>query len=213
MNKFMTLLALSCFAVQAQASETRLQKIEVSADVQTVERGAEALMTDCRSCHSLKYIKYRSLANYGIDQQKIDAWRGDQPMDASVMAYMSEADAAQSFGVAPPDLSLMAKARNGGVNYVYSYLVGYFVGQDGMPGNHVYPTTRMPDVLGISGATDEAQRKPIQNRARDITSFLAWAADPHAPERKRLGYYVLAYLFALTFLLYFVKNQIWSGLK
>jgi cytochrome c1 len=65
----------------------------------------------------------------------------------------------------------------------------------------------------MSGATEAAQRTEIQNNARDIVSFLAWAADPHEQDRHKLGYYVLGYLFVLTFMLYLVKNQIWSRLK
>ena len=91
--------------------------------------------------------------------------------------------------------------------------MGYYVSAEGMPGNHIYPETKMPDILGISTASDAAQRTEMQGKARDIVSFLAWAADPEEQERHRLGYYVLAYLCVLTFLLYLVKNQIWSKLK
>jgi cytochrome c1 len=161
----------------------------------------------------MKYIKYRDLANLGMDKQKVETWRGDQPLDAPMLAQMSENDAVQAFGKAPPDLSLMAKARDGGSNYVYSYLVGYYLTPEGMPGNHVYPETKMPDPLGIIGVTDVAQRAEIQGKARDIVALLAWSADPHAAERMRLGYYVIAYLLVLTLLLYFVKNRIWAKLE
>lgn len=213
MKKLMTLLAWGCIVSSALASEVKLEAIKVGVDVQTVERGVDAVMNDCHSCHSLKYIKYRDLVAFGIDQQKVDAWRGDQPMDATMLAQMSESDAIQAYGKAPPDLSLIAKAREGGASYVYSYLLGYYVTPEGLSANHFYPETKMPDILGMSGATDAAQRTAIQGKARDIVSFLAWAADPDEQERHRLGYYVLGYLFVLTFLLYLVKNQIWSRLK
>jgi cytochrome c1 len=161
----------------------------------------------------MKYIKYRDLLKLGMNKQKVEAWRGGQPLDAPMLAQMSESDAAQAFGKAPPDLSLITKARDGGGGYVYSYLMGYYMTPEGMPGNHVYPETRMPDALGITGVTEAAQRSEIQGKARDIVSFLAWAADPHEGERIRLGFYVIAYLLVLTTLLYFVKNQIWSTLK
>lgn len=213
MKKLVTLLASCCIVSLALASEAKLETVNVGVDAQTVERGVEAVMNDCHSCHSLKYIKYRDLATFGINKQKVDAWRGDQPMDAAMLAQMSESDAVQAYGKAPPDLSLMAKARDGGASYVYSYLLGYYVTPEGVSGNRIYSATKMPDILGISGATDAAQRTEIQSKARDIVSFLAWAADPEEQERHRLGYYVLGYLFALTFLLYLVKNQVWSRLK
>ncbi|KAF0201122.1 MAG: ubiquinol-cytochrome c reductase cytochrome c1 [Gallionellaceae bacterium] len=213
MNKLITILASCCIATSVWASEAKLETVKVGLDVPTVERGVGVMMDSCHSCHSMKYIKYRDLVTFGIDKQKVDAWRGDQPLDATLLAQMSDSDAMAAYGKAPPDLSLMAKARDGGASYVYSYLLGYYVKPDGMPGNHLYPETKMPDILGMSGATDAAQRTEIQSKARDIVSFLAWAADPEEQERHRLGYYVLAYLFVLTFLLYLVKNQIWARLK
>jgi len=213
MNRLLKITMFCCFSVHAWATDVTLEKIRIETDVSAVERGAETMINVCHSCHSMKYIKYRDLVGFGINKQKVDGWRGNQPLDASLLAQMSESDALQAFGKAPPDLSLMVKARDGGADYVYSYLVGYYLTPEGMQSNHVYPGTKMPDILSISIATEGAQRAEIQRRARDIVSFLSWAADPHEAERIRLGYYVIAYLLVLTTLLYFVKNQIWSRLK
>jgi len=210
--KMLLTVALLC-SFNAWASDIKLEKIHIETGAPALARGADALMNDCLSCHGMKYIKYRDLASFGLDKQKVAAWRGDQPADAPLQALMSQSDAIQAFGKVPPDLSLMARARDGGASYVYSYLLGYYVTPEGVAGNHIYPATRMPDPLGIAGATDPKQRTEIEGRARDIVSFLAWAADPHQGERIRLGYYVLAYLIVLTTLLYFVKNLIWSRLK
>lgn len=206
-------LMLLGITLSASASEVPLQTVHPQSDVPALGRGAEGLMNNCHSCHSLKYIKYRDLSKLGISKQKVDEWRGDQPLDAPLLAQMSEADAILSFGKAPPDLSLMSKAREGGANYVYSYLLGYYLTPQGIPGNHYYPETKMPDPLGIIGVTDAAQLTEIQGKARDIVSFLAWAADPHEAQRIHLGYYVIGYLLVLTLLLYFLKNQIWSRLE
>lgn len=213
MNIFLkTALLLTC-SLPVWANEVPLEKIHVATDVATVERGAETLMNACHSCHSLKYIKYRDLLHYGMDKRKVDEWRGDQSLDAPMLAQMSENDTIQAFGKAPPDLSMMVKARDGGPSYVYSYLIGYYQTPEGMPGNHVYPDTKMPDPLGIIGVTDAAQIKEIHGKASDIVSFMAWAADPHEQDRLRLGYYVITYLVVLTILMYFVKNQIWAHLE
>lgn len=214
MKRLYALVAACCVSATVYASsEAKLETVQISNDLATLERGADDLMVNCHGCHSLKYVKYRDLQNIGMSKQKVDEWRGDQPLDSPLLAQMSEADAAQSFGKAPPDLSMMAKARDGGVNYVYSYLLAYHNDADGALKNSVYPATKMPDALNISNAENDAQRAEIQGKARNITAFLAWSADPHEAERKRLGYYVLAYLFVLTTLLYFVKNQVWSKLK
>ena len=214
MSKLLKVVLLGCLSMQAAwASEAKLEKMNVATDKPSLARGAEDLMNDCHSCHSLKYINYRDLLSLGVDKQKVDGWRGDAPLDSPLMSQMSEADDMATFAKVPPDLSLMARARDGGSNYVYSYLIGYYTGPDGVTGNHIFPETKMPDPLGISGATDAAQRSGMQDTAKSIVSFLSWASDPHESDRIRLGYYVMGYLFVLTTLLYFLKKQIWSRLK
>lgn len=213
MNAFLKIAILCSLSIYAWGSEAKLEKVTLETGVPAIQRGAETLMNACQSCHAMKYIKYRDLLIFGMDKKKVDEWRGDQSLDSPLLSQMSDADAIESFAKVPPDLSLMTKAREGGVNYVYSYLLGYYTMEDGMTGNHIFPETKMPDPLGISLASDAAQRTEIQGQARDIVSFLSWAADPHQEERIHLGYYVIAYLFALTILLYLLKNQIWSRLK
>lgn len=213
MNTLLKALLLGCFAMPAWADEAALEKANVETDAKSIERGAEAMMGSCHSCHSMKYVHYRDLVSFGMDKQKVETWRGDQPLDAAILAQMAESDAMASFGKVPPDLSLMVKARDGGANYLYSYLLGYYLKPDGMAGNHIFPETKMPDVLNSSGSTEGAQRIEVEGQARDIVSFLTWVSDPHGQERIRLGYYVIGYLLVLTTLLYLLKNQIWSRLK
>lgn len=213
MKKLIILWALCFYALPVWATEATLESIRVDTSLPAVERGLDDMMNNCHSCHNLKYIRYLDLVKFGIDRKKIDELRGDQALDAPLSSLMSDEAAMQSFGMVPPDLSLMTKAREGGASFVYSYLLGYYTMPDGMTGNHFFPATKMPDVLGISGATEPAQREELRKQAHDIVSFLSWAADPHEQERHRLGYYVIGYLLILTLLLYFVKIQVWSRLK
>lgn len=208
-------LSVLLFAVSMPvgANEHPLERVDLDMSLPSIERGAGELMVQCHSCHSLKYIRYRDLQNLGIAKAKVDEWRSGQMLDDALSSPMSEADAMQSFGKVPPDLSLMAKAREGGPSYVYSYLIGYFIGADGMPGNHMYPETKMPDILGMSTAANDAEKAEIRGKARDIVSFLTWASDPHEAERKRFGYYAIGYLVLLTGLLYLLKVKIWKRLK
>jgi len=206
-------LMLCSLSLPVMASETKLEQIELETGISAVQRGAETLMNACHGCHGLKYLKYRDLANFGMDRKKIDEWRGDQPLDTSLISLMPDDAALQAFGTIPPDLSLITMAREGGASYVYSYLIGYYLTPDGVTGNHIFPETKMPDALGISSITISAQRMEVIAKARDVVSFLAWAADPHEEERHTLGYYVIGYLLALTVLMYFLKDQIWSRLK
>jgi len=70
----------------------------------------------------------------------------------------------------------------------------------------------MPDILGLSGTTDPQKRAAIEKTAKDVTAFLVWAADPHAQERRHMGYYVLAFVFVMTILLRLWKKQIWRDI-
>ncbi len=176
-------------------------------------RGAQEVATTCNACHGLKYIKYRDLLSLGLDSAKVDELRGTQPLDAVLQPQMPADAARASFnGVVPPDLSLMAAAREGGGHYLYSYLTGYHNNEKGELVNSVFTGTQMPDILGIAGAADAQGRTEISNKAKDISAFLIWAADPHAAERKTLGYYVLGYVLIMTILLWVWKKRIWRDI-
>lgn len=214
MNKFVASLALCCTIMfPAPAAEIKPENFQVDTSVVAVERGVDTFMSACHGCHSLKYVHYRDLASFGIDKDRITAWRGDSTLDSAMTSLLSDEAAIQSFGKVPPDLSMMVRAREGGASYIYSYLIGYYLAPDGKISNHFFPLTKMPDALEISSATDPLKRSELQEKAHDIVSFLSWAADPHEAERESLGYYVIGYLIILTVLLYNVKLQVWSRLK
>jgi len=208
----LTLLFLT-FSCVASANEVGLDLEKIPADADSVMRGAEHVVNNCVSCHSLKYIKYTDMLALGVEQATVDAWRGSNPVSARILAQMPAEAAADAFGgIVPPDLSLMAIARDGGVHYLYSYLTGYSVDSKGETNNRIYPGTRMPDIMAVSTTSDVKQRAEIITKTKEITAFLSWAADPHAQDRKQLGIYVIAYLLLLTVLLYFWKVQIWRKL-
>jgi ubiquinol-cytochrome c reductase cytochrome c1 subunit len=214
MNRIYASMALGISIIfPASASEVKLENFQVDTSVIAVERGVDTFMNACHGCHSLKYVHYRDLVRFGIDKDRIAAWRGDSTLDSAMTSLLSDEASLQSFGKVPPDLSMMVRAREGGASYLYSYLIGYYITPDGKTSNHVFPLTKMPDALEISTATDPAKRSAILEQAHDIVSFLSWAADPHEAERKSLGYYVIGYLIILTVLLYNVKLQVWSSLK
>lgn len=209
----MLALLFFTFSFVANASEVVLDLEKIPSDRASILRGAEHVVNNCVSCHALKYIRYTDMLALGVEQATVDTWRGSNPVNARIMAQMpAEAAAAAFGGIVPPDLSLMALARDGGMHYLYSYLLGYYVNDKGETNNHIYPGTRMPDILAISTTTDVKQRTEISTKAKEMTAFLNWAADPHAEERKQLGFYVIAYLLLLTILLYFWKVQIWRKL-
>jgi len=100
--------------LRRKRNEVGLDLEKIPADADSVMRGAEHVVNNCVSCHSLKYIKYTDMLALGVEQATVDAWRGSNPVSARILAQMpAEAAAAAFGGIVPPDLSLMAIARDG----------------------------------------------------------------------------------------------------
>lgn len=139
--------------------------------------------------------------------------------DKFVSPWENEQQArAANGGAYPPDLSVIVKARPNGADYIYSLLLGYKDSpegielDDGVYYNEYAKGMRiaMPQVLYEDGVeyTDETSATEEQ-MARDVTTFLTWAAEPKLEERKRMGFKVIIYLIILAFLFYFTNKKIW----
>ena len=119
----------------------------------------------------------------------------------------------------PPDLALIAKSRKGGANYVYSILQGYKTApadmkmSDGMNYNVYFPGNQiaMPQPLQ-DGSVTFADGTPnnLQQEAKDVATFLEWAANPELAQRKEMGVRVMLFLLVLAGVLYFAKRNIWK---
>ena len=201
------ILGVLTLPVAAQAAD-----IDIPHGPEALRRGAEVVANVCMACHSLKYVQYGGLSQLGFSEKELDILRSGKDLKEPLLAGMDPNMLQESFGVLPPDLSLMANAREEGPAYIYELLTGFYQKADGSVDNHVFPGVKMPDVLNFSDAKEPAQRAPLQEQAKDVAAFLDWAADPHAAERHRLGYYVLAYLVVLTLLLYLSKRRVWARL-
>ena len=90
MNMLVVILLFFGSAFSAMATEAEIENIQVETSILAVERGAETLINACHGCHSLKYVRYRDLAAFGINTKKIDEWRGKQPLDASLTSLMTD---------------------------------------------------------------------------------------------------------------------------
>lgn len=208
-------------------------------DPAALRRGYTVFHDICSNCHSLSLVAYRNLAAVGLTEDEIKAvaaerevadapndegmvlMRAGRPSDRYIPPFPNDQAAASANGGAlPPDLSLMAKARVGGPNYIYSLMLGY---EDAAPEgveipegkfyNHFFPghaismpPQMMDDLVSYADGTN-ATKEQI---AHDITTFLNWAAEPELDERKSLGLKVMIFLGVLTILLYALKHQIWK---
>ena len=175
-----------------------------------LQRGYQVYTEVCSSCHSMKYLSYRNLAEkcgpeFSIAQAKAiaasfevtDGPNDDGEMftrpgklsDKFVMPYDNvKAAQAANGGAYPPDMSVLVKARGGGVDYIYSLLQGYeeppagVTLDDGvyynkyMYGNKIKMANQLSDGLVEYGDGTTAS---VEQMSKDVTTFLMWAAEPH----------------------------------
>ena len=146
--------------------------------------------------------------------------RPGRPSDKFKSPYPNvQAATAANGGAYPPDMSVLVKARKGGANYIYSVLVGYEDPPEGvtldegvyynkyMIGNKIKMPNNLSD--GLVEYSDGTQ-STVDQMAKDVTTFLAWAAEPELEERHRTGVKVIIYLILLTVLVYLSMKKIWS---
>src|SRR6267142_4690219 len=123
-------------------------------NIESLQRGARNFMNYCSGCHSLKYLRYNRMAtDLKIPESELAGnlmFTSDKAFDTINSAMPKDSEG--WFGKQPPDLSLMARAR--GVDYIYSFLKGFYVDATRPWGvNNLYlPSAAMPHVLaGLQG--------------------------------------------------------------
>ena len=210
-------------------------------DRASLHRGYQVYQEVCSGCHSVQHLSYRNLSEKGgpefsTEEAKAiaaqfeveDGPNSDGEMfmrpgrlsDKFVKPYLNvEASAAANDGAYPPDMSVLAKARAGGADYIYSLLLGYeeaptgFELDDGvyynkyMPGNKIKMSAPLSD--GLVEYSDSTQATTAQ-MAKDVTTFLVWAAEPHLEAQHRMGFKAIIYLIILLTLVYMSKQKVWS---
>ncbi len=210
-----------------------------SFDRAEVQRGLQVYLDVCAACHSLDLVAYRNLTEIGYNEDQIkdiaaeyevtDGPNDDgemftrpaKPSDYFAPPYANlKAAAAMNGGKAPPDLSLITKARGGGADYIYALLTGYTedTGEheipEGLSYNPYFPGGAIgmpPPLYGDDVAYADGTAATIEQEARDVSAFLTWAAEPELEERKRLGLKVVLFMLVLTVLLYATKRKVWRN--
>jgi len=210
-------------------------------DRASLQRGYQVYQEVCSGCHSVKHLSYRNLSEKGgpeflPEEAKAIAAQfevTDGPNEDGEMFTRSgrlsdkfispfpnvKAAAAANDGAYPPDMSVLAKARKGGANYIYSLLMGYeeapagYELDDGvyynkyMSGHKIKMAEPISD--GIVEYADGTETTKAQI-AKDVTAFLVWTSDPHLEARHKMGFKVFFYLIILLTLVYLSKQKVWS---
>lgn len=204
-----------------------------------LQRGFVVYKEVCAACHSLRYVSYRNLQDIGFSEAEVKAiaaqvevtagpddsgemfQRPALPSDKFKSPFANaKAAAAANNGVAPPDLSLMAKARAHGPDYIKALLTGYekapagFTVPEGGNYNKFFPghVIAMAQPLASEGQVtyDDGTKATIEQMAHDVSAFLMWTAEPKLEARYAMGFKVIAFLIILTGLLYAAKRRVWA---
>jgi ubiquinol-cytochrome c reductase cytochrome c1 subunit len=243
---------ISFASTQSYAAETaKLLKTDWSFkgmfgkfDRGSLQRGYQVYTEVCASCHSMKYLSYRNLGEKGgpefseaevkaiaasfevTDGPNADGEMFTRPAklsDKFVMPYENvKAAQAANGGAYPPDMSVLVKARGGGVDYIYSLLQGYEETPSGMTldegvhynkymyGNKIRMSAPLSDDLVEYG---DGTKATVEQMSKDVTTFLMWAAEPHLESRHQMGFKAIIYLIILTILVYLSMKKIWSRVE
>ncbi|GGB04974.1 ribosomal protein P2 [Brucella endophytica] len=224
-----------------------------------LQRGLKVYKEVCANCHSMSLVAFRSLTELGYTEDQVKAFAAeyevqDGPNDSGEMFTRKgiptdyfpspfpneQAAAASNNGAAPPDFSLIAKARavergfptfifdiftqyaEGGPDYIHALLTGYgHTPPEGMQipeGTHYNPyfiagkSLAMPKPIEDGQVTyDDGAPQTVDQYSRDVSAFLMWAAEPHLEARKQTGFRVMVFLVLFAGMVYLVKRRVWAN--
>jgi len=220
-----------------------------------LQRGLQVYTEVCAACHGITLVSFRDLAALGYNEGQIKAFAGSgnfwkievasvnpdtgeaatrkaTPADRFPSPYPNDTAArAANRNALPPDLSLMAKAREGGAAYTYSLLVGY----EQQPAELLkhFPTAKTPEGLyynpyfanlnlampppltseGQVSYGEGAPKATVDQMSKDVSAFLVWTAEPKLENRHRTGIVVVIFLLFATILGYLSYKNIWAEAK
>lgn len=227
---------LFCVPALAAGGGKLMQAGNDLGDRASLQRGAQAYMSYCSGCHSLKYLRYSRMGEdlELTEQQVMDnlnftgAAYGEQ-----IQVAMPHDEATKWFGKMPPDLSLISRVR--GSDWIYTYLKSFYLDESRPVGwnNKLFANASMPNPLWelqglqqpVYGKKTAAGEMPVEGftisqpgtqdaaafdqTARDITAFLEYAGEPAAIKRQGLGVWVILFLAFFTLMAWLLKTEYW----
>lgn len=207
-------------------------------DLVSLQSGARTFVNYCLNCHGAEFMRYNRLKDIGLTDEQIkdNLMFAAEKVGETMKVSMSRAHGKEWFGVAPPDLSVIARSR--GVDWLYTYLRTFYRDPNTVSGwnNAVFPNVAMPHVLWtlqgeraleVVKTKDKAGHERTQYRwsqlspgtqnevqfdrtVRDLVAFVAYVGEPAATARKRIGVWVLFVLGILFVFAYWMKKEFWK---
>lgn len=223
-----------------------------------LQRGFKIYREVCANCHAMEMVSFHNLADAGgpgfmeaqaeavaaeykikdLDDQGNQIERAGRLADHFPPPFANELVAKATYGVPPPDMSTLAKARGyqrgfpwfvfdivtqyqeQGPDYIAAYISGYkdppkdFKLPENGHYNEYFPghTTAMPQPLQDGQVKyDDGTPETVAQYGKDVAAFLMWVAEPKLDARKRIGFQVFIFLIVFAGLMYFTKKKVWSA--
>jgi ubiquinol-cytochrome c reductase cytochrome c1 subunit len=231
MKKILAVLLFLPAAVMAAEAGYRLDRSpHEPTDLVSLQSGAKIFVNYCLGCHGAQYMRYAGLTELGLTEQQIRdnlLFTADKVGETMKIALDPKAGK-QWFGVAPPDLSVVARSR--GADWLYTYLRTFYRDPKTVTGwnNAVFENVAMPHALWTLQGERAYDREKKQWQelskgaysqveydmaVRDLVNFLVYVGEPAAQERKAIGVIVLFVLGILFVLTYALKQEYWKDVK
>lgn len=228
-------------------------------DKAQLQRGLKIYKEVCSACHSMNLVSFRTLEDLGYNEAQVKAFAAEYEVqdgpNADGEMFMRKALPGDHFpspfpnsvaaalannGAAPPDFSLIAKARgvergfptflidiftmyaSNGPDYIHALLTGYDeqppAGMEIAEGTHYNPFFIAGKSLAMAKPLSDGQvtyedgaPETVDQYSRDISAFLMWAAEPHLEARKQTGFAVMIFLVLFAGLVYATKRKVWAN--
>ncbi len=236
MKKILIALLFAPMMAFASGAALHLDKWPGSvSDKPALQNGAKLFVNYCLNCHGASYMRYARLTELGLTEQQIKdnlMFTADKIGEQMRVAARSD-EQKQWFGAAPPDLTVIARARASehgpGADWLYTYLRQFYRDTNRPTGwnNVVFDNVGMPHIfwqlqgeqilnkdhkleLAVPGTMSP---KEYDQAVSDLVGFMVWMAEPMQEQRKQLGWFVLAFLAVLFGFAYALKKEYWKDIK
>jgi ubiquinol-cytochrome c reductase cytochrome b subunit len=235
------IIGLTVLPLMAVAAESGVELEHVEMDLEdkeSLQSGARTFINYCMGCHSAAYSRYnRVAADLDIPEELMEEYMifSDDAAVGDLMISAMPADlGANAFGIAPPDLTLVARARAttsaSGTDWLYGYLTGFYEDESRPFGvnNRVFANVAMPNVLeGLQGVqrcedadhcdhlvhvdgTGTLSEEEFSDVIYDLVNFLYYMGEPSRLDRHRIGGYVLLFLAFFGVFAWLLNREYWK---
>ncbi|MXS84907.1 cytochrome c1 [Nitrosomonas sp. HPC101] len=218
------------FVAHSSSQEVELDKAPIDkTDKESLKRGADSFVAYCLTCHGADFMRYNRHRDIGMSEDDIrtELIRTGQKTGDLMEAAMRKKEAEQWFGVAPPDLSVIARSR--GADWLYTYLRTFYQDTSTYSGwnNLIFDKVAMPHVLHhlqgwqtlepetgnlVLTKSGTMTKDEYDKFVADLVNYMVYLGEPHAPYRKELGVIVLLFLFGMLGLTYLLKKEYWRDI-